>query len=95
MNQPIFKRLVAAFETDESGHRPVNDYYTIYKQDEHFKDLILFYEYFHGDTARGVGASHQTGWTAELINSICVFETNSSREENINKKSSKAESMTA
>ncbi len=40
--------------------------------DPHFKDLVLFYEYFHGDTARGVGASHQTGWTgvvAELINS--------------------------
>ena len=44
----------------------------LYK-DENFKDLILFYEYFHGDNGRGVGASHQTGWTgviAELINEI-------------------------
>lgn len=63
MNQPISKRLVAASETDENGYRPVNDYYSIYKEDEHFKDLVLFYEYFHGDTARGLGASHQTGWT--------------------------------
>jgi hypothetical protein len=49
----------------------------VYSHDEHFKDLILFYEYFHGDTARGVGASHQTGWTgvvAELINRISVNE---------------------
>ena len=46
---------------------------SIYQNDPHFRDLILFYEYFHGDTARGVGASHQTGWTgvvAELINRI-------------------------
>ena len=35
-----------------------------YQTDPHWKDLVLFYEYFHGDTGRGVGASHQTGWTA-------------------------------
>ena len=35
-----------------------------YRDDPHWRDLVLFYEYFHGDTGRGVGASHQTGWTA-------------------------------
>jgi len=50
---------------------------------EHFKDLILFYEYFHGETARGVGASHQTGWTgvvAELINHVSSFNTEKTEE---------------
>jgi len=68
----ISKRLIATFQQNENGDRPVNDNYSIYR-DEHFKDLVLFYEYFHGDTARGVGASHQTGWTgvvAELINRV-------------------------
>jgi hypothetical protein len=59
----------------------VNDDFTIYRDDPNFKDLVLFYEYFHGDTSRGVGASHQTGWTgvvAELINRV----KNKSKEEN-------------
>ncbi|MEJ8843628.1 glucosidase [Lacibacter sp. H375] len=73
VSEEISKRLVSIFEMGEDGHRPANDQYTIYRDDPHFKDLILFYEYFHGDTARGVGASHQTGWTgvvAELIQRI-------------------------
>lgn len=67
----LSKRLISIFERDEYGNRPVNDHSEIYRSDPHFKDLILFYEYFHGDTGRGVGASHQTGWTglvATLIN---------------------------
>ena len=71
VSQEISKRLVSSFQKDETGHRPVNDYFTIYRDDPNFKDLVLFYEYFHGDSGRGVGASHQTGWTgviAELIN---------------------------
>jgi Glycosyl hydrolase family 63 C-terminal domain len=77
VSDEICKRLVGIFEKDENGNRPANDYYAIYKDDPHFKDLILFYEYFHGDTARGVGASHQTGWTgvvAELINGISLLK---------------------
>lgn len=69
----ISKRLVSTFAMDSSGKRPVNGNESIYQTDVHFKNLVLFYEYFHGDTARGVGASHQTGWTgvvAELINRI-------------------------
>ncbi|HNN70478.1 MAG TPA: glucosidase [Ferruginibacter sp.] len=66
-------RLVSVFEKDDTGRRPVNGTDLIYRNDEHFKDLVLFFEYFHGDSSRGVGASHQTGWTgvvAELINRI-------------------------
>ena len=77
----ISQRLINPFLRDKNGDRPVNDQYAIYR-DEHFKDLVLFYEYFHGDTARGVGASHQTGWTgvvAELINRICLNKKSDSK----------------
>jgi hypothetical protein len=73
----LARRLVSIFEKDATGMRPANFDHSVYQHDEHFKDLILFYEYFHGDTARGVGASHQTGWTgvvAELINKISKAE---------------------
>lgn len=91
VSQEISKRLVSSFQKDETGQRPVNDYFTIYRDDPNFKDLVLFYEYFHGDTARGVGASHQTGWTgvvAELINRI-------SRTKKEKKESSKLEEAQA
>lgn len=80
VSDEISKRLISIFTTDENGNRPVNDHYAVYR-DEHFKDLVLFYEYFHGDTARGVGASHQTGWTgvvAELIQNISAAENEKS-----------------
>ena len=48
---------------DENGKRPVHGQYERFQTDPDFKDYILFYEYFHGDNGRGVGASHQTGWT--------------------------------
>ena len=57
------KRLSNIFLKDENGKRPFNGQYPRFQEDEDFKDYILFYEYFHGDTGRGVGASHQTGWT--------------------------------
>jgi hypothetical protein len=59
----LSRRMISIFEKDEKGHRPCHGGEERYASDPHFKDLILFYEYFHGDTARGVGASHQTGWT--------------------------------
>jgi hypothetical protein len=52
------------------GQRPIHGENERYYSDPQFRDLLLFYEYFHGDTAHGLGASHQTGWTglvAELI----------------------------
>jgi hypothetical protein len=48
---------------DEGGCRPVLAYHGKLHGDPHFRDYVLFHEYFHGDTGRGVGASHQTGWT--------------------------------
>jgi hypothetical protein len=59
----IEERLVALFLPDAQGRRPVHQDER-YAADPLWKDLILFHEYFHGDTGRGVGASHQTGWTA-------------------------------
>ncbi|WET48868.1 glucosidase [Chryseobacterium indologenes] len=57
------KRLAKIFLKDHDGKRAVNGQYERFQTDPDFKDYILFYEYFHGDNGRGVGASHQTGWT--------------------------------
>ena len=59
----LSRRLTKLFLKDESGERPVLKYHQKLARDPHFRDLVLFHEYFHGDTGRGVGASHQTGWT--------------------------------
>ena len=66
----LSQRLIRIFIQDESGQRPVYGNTQIFQTDPHWRDLILFYEYFHGDNGAGLGASHQTGWTglvAELI----------------------------
>lgn len=60
----LTKRLIRIFEPDKKGHRPTNGIHNSFYERPHNKDLILFYEYFHGDTGSGLGASHQTGWTA-------------------------------
>ena len=60
----ISKRLVDLFRADRNGARPSHVAEGRFAGDPHWRDLILFYEYFHGDTGRGCGASHQTGWTA-------------------------------
>ncbi len=59
-------RLASIFLADEKGRRPVHADDARFAKDPHWQDLVLFYEYFHGDTGRGVGASHQTGWTATV-----------------------------
>ena len=56
-------RLGRIFLPDASGARPVHAGAAPYRDDPHWRDLVLFYEYFHGDTGAGIGASHQTGWT--------------------------------
>ena len=55
---------IGIFQRDSSGRRPVFGPNGLFQSDPNWRDLIPFYEYFHGDTGRGVGASHQTGWTA-------------------------------
>jgi mannosylglycerate hydrolase MGH1-like protein len=59
----ISRRLVHIFLRDRNGRRPVAGGTEIFQNDPYWRDLILFYEYFHGDNGAGLGASHQTGWT--------------------------------
>jgi hypothetical protein len=68
-SQELRRRLAKLFLPDDSGRRASHGDERRYATDPHWRDLSLFYEYFHGDTGRGVGASHQTGWTA-LISTI-------------------------
>jgi Glycosyl hydrolase family 63 C-terminal domain len=66
----ISRRLTHIFLRDKEGRRPVSGGAEVFQNDPHWKDLILFYEYFHGDNGAGIGANHQTGWTglvAKLI----------------------------
>lgn len=58
------RRLISIFEPDGRGRRPAHGDEACYAEDPHWKELILFYEYFHADTGLGLGASHQTGWTS-------------------------------
>jgi hypothetical protein len=60
----LSRRLSRLFLRDQSGLRPVFGGVERFQSDPHFKDYVLFYEYFHGDNGAGAGASHQTGWTA-------------------------------
>jgi hypothetical protein len=62
--QELQKRLAALFLADAEGRRPCHGADRRYAEDPHWKDLVLFHEYFHGDNGTGLGASHQTGWTA-------------------------------
>lgn len=63
ISEELSERLCRLFLRNKEGHRPAMRQYEKQIHDPHFRDLILFYEYFHGDNGRGVGASHQTGWT--------------------------------
>lgn len=60
----VSHRLIKLFKRDEQGARPAHGHESRYATDSHWRDLILFYEYFDGDNGRGCGASHQTGWTS-------------------------------
>jgi hypothetical protein len=72
------ERLVNIFRRDQDGRRPFNGSVDLLQHDPHWRDLILFNEYFHGDNGSGVGASHQTGWTAmvcKMINQLSRYPT--------------------
>jgi hypothetical protein len=62
----ITGRLQRIFLRDENGQRPVYGGSAKFQRDPHWRDLISFYEYFHGDNGAGIGASHQTGWTGTI-----------------------------
>jgi len=73
--QMLADRLINIFVPDEDGYRPVygprgTRKSELYARDPHWRDLVLFHEYFHGDTGEGLGASHQTGWTGLVANLI-------------------------
>ena len=72
----IARRITRIFLKDEKGRRPVYDDAEKFQSDSHWRDYVLFYEYFHGDNG-GLGASHQTGWTglaAKLIQLLNVLD---------------------
>ncbi len=71
------QRMIGTFLKGENGDRPVYGNNSTFQKDPHWRDYILFYEYFNGDTGEGLGASHQTGWTglvAKLIHQCCEYE---------------------
>jgi hypothetical protein len=69
----LSRRLIRIFLPDSAGRRPCHGNDNLYASDPYWKDLILFYEYFHGDTGRGCGANHQTGWTG-LVARLIITE---------------------
>jgi hypothetical protein len=76
----IARRLSSIFLRDESGRRPVYGGSRKFQEDPHWRDLILFYEYFHGDNGAGIGASHQTGWTGTVAKLIQLFGSVTARD---------------
>jgi hypothetical protein len=73
VSKEIGGRLSRMFLRDPSGNRPVYGGTKKFQDDPHWKDYILFYEYFHGDNGAGLGASHQTGWTGVIARTLDLF----------------------
>ncbi|WP_448872107.1 MGH1-like glycoside hydrolase domain-containing protein [Desulfobulbus propionicus] len=71
--QELSRRLTSTFLRDADGQRPVYGGSAKFQNDPHWRDLILFYEYFHGDNGAGLGASHQTGWTGLIAPLLDIF----------------------
>jgi hypothetical protein len=76
--EDISKRLSGIFLKNDKELRPVYGGTKKFQQDQHWKDYILFYEYFHGDNGAGIGASHQTGWTGIVARLMHIFATSTS-----------------
>jgi hypothetical protein len=73
--EEIARRLERIFLKDENGRRPVFGGTRKFQEDPHWRDCLLFYEYFHGDNGAGLGASHQTGWTGVVARTMHLFAT--------------------
>jgi hypothetical protein len=69
----LARRLSSIFARDTNGKRPVYGGTKKFQEDPHWRDYILFYEYFHGDNGAGLGASHQTGWTGTIARVLDIF----------------------
>jgi len=78
VSQEIANRLIRIFLRDPEGKRPVYGGTEKFQSDPQWRDLILFYEYFHGDNGAGIGASHQTGWTGTVARLIQMFAVTTS-----------------
>jgi hypothetical protein len=70
MAKELANRMISIFKRGPDGKRPVAGPYKKFQEDPHWRDLILFHEYYHGDTGMGLGASHQTGWSGLVANLI-------------------------
>jgi len=73
--EKLARRLARIFLRHKGGRRPVYRGSRTFQDDPHWRDLILFYEYFHGDNGAGLGASHQTGWTGVIARLMHLFAT--------------------
>jgi hypothetical protein len=73
--EEITRRLASIFLKDKDGRRPVYGGTRKFQEDRHWRDHILFYEYFHGDNGAGLGANHQTGWTGIVARAMHLFAT--------------------
>jgi mannosylglycerate hydrolase MGH1-like protein len=78
--EEIARRLASIFLRNREGRRPVHGGAKKFQEDPHWRDLILFYEYFHGDNGAGLGASHQTGWTGIVARSMHLFATSTAQQ---------------
>jgi len=78
--EELAARLSGIFLRDDKGNRPVYGSTRTFQNDPHWRDLVLFYEYFHGDNGAGIGASHQTGWTGIVARVMHLFATTSAAE---------------
>jgi hypothetical protein len=78
--EEIARRLASVFLRDERGRRPVFGGARKFQEDPHWRDHLLFYEYFHGDNGAGLGASHQTGWTGVIARAMHLFATSTAEE---------------
>jgi hypothetical protein len=78
--EEIMRRLTNIFLKDQQGRRPVYGGSPKFQEDPHWCDLILFYEYFHGDNGAGLGASHQTGWTGVIARGMQIFATSTAKQ---------------
>jgi hypothetical protein len=78
--EELTRRLASIFLRDKDGRRSVYGGSKKFQEDPHWRDLILFYEYFHGDNGAGLGASHQTGWTGVIARAMHIFATSTAEQ---------------
>jgi hypothetical protein len=78
--EELTRRLTSIFLRDKEGRRPVYGETSKFQRDPHWRDLLLFYEYFHGDNGAGLGASHQTGWTGIIARAMHLFATSTAEQ---------------